>query len=263
MERRQLKRIIILILLTLNGFLGLYLLRQRVPDRAAAYRAEQSLLELFAADGVSIAPEIIPRGSPPPVVRLSLDEETLDRAAAFFLGPGAELVQPGNVRQYRTPDGAEIRFHADGSFTATGLSVSGDPETVCREFARNWSYAPPDSIDDGEAVMTARYGNLSVFNCGVSFYFDGNVLEEAFGSLLPQSGTATDAPELSAWGALAIFQAKRRENRVVSTEIRRVSLRYALQGADGDGLTLVPVWRIETDTASYYIDCVTGGMIFS
>ena len=253
----------ILILVTLNAFLGLYLLRQRVPERAAAYRAEQNLLELYAADGVSLPPEIVPRGAPPSVIRLSLDAETLDRAAAFFLGPASELIQQGSVRQYRAPDGAEIRFHADGSFSATGLSISCDPDTLCRDFARNWSYAPPDSIDDGEALMTARYGSLSVFNCGVSFYFDGDILQEAFGTLLPQTGTPADTPELSAWGALAIFQAKRRENRVVSTEIRRVSLRYALQGADGEDLTLVPVWLIETDTAAYYIDCVTGGMIFS
>ena len=263
MERRQLKRVIILILITLNAFLGLYLLRQRVPERAAAYRAQRNLLELYAADGVSLPPEIVPRGGPPPVIQLSLDGETLDRAAAFFLGPDWEFVQQGSVRQYRAPDGAEIRFHADGSFTATGLSVPGDPETLCRDFARNWSYAPPDSIDDGEALMTARYGSLSVFNCGVSFCFDGNILQEAFGILLPQAGTPADTPELSAWGALGIFQAKRRENRVVSAEIRRVSLRYALQSADGESLTLVPAWLIETDTASYYVNCVTGGMIFS
>ena len=263
MERRRLKRIIIFILLTLNGFLGLYLLRQRVPDRAAAYRAEQNLLELFAADGVSIAPEIIPRGGPPPVIRLSFDEETFDRAAAFFLGPGAERVQRGSVREYQAPDGGEVRFRADGSFTAVGLSVRGGPESVCRDFRRNWSYAPPDSIDDGEALMTARYGSLSVFNCGVCFVFDGDVLLEAFGTLLPQTGTPASTPELSAMGALGIFQAKRRENRVVSTEILRVSLCYSLQGDDGEELTLVPVWRVETDTASYYVDCVTGAMSLS
>ena len=263
MERRQLKRVIILILVTLNAFLGLYLLRQRVPERAAAYRAKQNLLELYAADGVSLPPEIVPRGGPPPVIRLSLDADTMDRAAAFFLGPGFDFSQQGGVRQYRAPDGAELRFHADGSFTATGLSIHADPATLCRDFCRNWPYAPPDSIDDGEAVLTARYGSLSVFNCGVSFYFDGNILQEAFGTLLPQTGTPADTPELTAWGALGIFQAKRRENRVVSAEIRRVSLRYALQGADGDDLSLVPVWRIETDTAAYHINCVTGGMIFS
>ena len=263
MERRRLKRIIILILVIFNGFLGLYLLRQRVVERAAAYRAEQTLLELFAADGVSLSPETIPRGGPPPVIRLSLDEETQDRAADFFLGPGWELSQQGSVRQYAGADGGEARFHADGSFTATGLSLQGDPESLCREFRRNWSYAPPDSIDDGEAVMTAQYGSLSVANCGAYFSFDGDVLREAFGTLLPPTGTSAGTPELDAMGALAIFQAKRRENRAVSTEIRRVSLCYSLQSADGDGLSLVPAWRVETDTASYYIDCVTGAMSFS
>lgn len=262
MERRQLKRIIIIILLILNGFLSLYLIRRRVAERAAAYRAEQNLLELFAADGVSISPDIIPRGEPPSVVRLSLDGETQDRAAAFFLGADAEPAQQGGVRVYAS-GGGSARFHADGSFAATGLSLQGDPEEICREFCRNWSYAPPDAIDDGEAVMTAKYGNVSVFNCGVCLLFDGDTLSEAFGTLLPRTGTPGDAPKLDAMGALAIFQAKRRESRAVSAEIRRVSLCYSLQSSDDDGLTLVPAWRVETDTADYYVNCVTGALMLS
>ena len=262
MERRQLKRIIIIILVTLNAFLALYLLRQRVSETAAAYRAERDLLALFASDGVSVSPEILPRGSPPPVVRLSFDDETQDRAAAFFLGAGAEFSQQGSVREYRAGKGV-VRFHADGSFTATGLSLPGDPENICREFCRSWPYAPPDSIEDEEAVMTARYGSVGVYDCGVCFVFDGDALWEAFGTLLPQTGTPGEAPELSAVGALAIFQAKSRENRVVATEIRRVSLCYALQNADDGDLTLVPAWRVDTDTASYYVDCLSGEMTFS
>lgn len=252
----------ILILVTLNAFLGLYLLRKGASERAAARRVERNLLELFAADGVSISPDIIPRGAAPPAVRLSLDRETEERAAAFFLGDGAERVQQGNVREYQSGE-ASVRFHADGSFTATGLSVPGDPETICRKFRRDWSYAPPDFLDDEEAVMTARYGNVSVYNCGVYFAFEGDILREAFGTLLPRTGTPGDAPNLSAIGALAIFQAKRRENRVVSAEIRRISLCYALQSADGENLTLAPAWRVDTDTAAYYIDSLTGAMSFS
>ena len=263
MERHQLKRIMIIILATLNAFLGLYLVRQRVSGRSAAIRAEQSLLELFAADGVSLSPERIPRAGPPSAVDLSFDEDTRARAAAFFLGADAEFSKQGSVSQYVADGGGVVRFHADGSFTATGLSLAGNPQSVCREFCRNWSYAPPDSIDDGEAFMTARYGHLSVFNCGVYFSFDGDILREAFGTLLPQTAAPGDTPELSALGALAIFQAKRRENRVVSTEILRVSLCYALQSADEGELTLVPVWRLDTDTVPYYINCMSGALIFS
>lgn len=256
----------IIILAILNGFLGLYLARRRVSAQAAAYRAEQRLLELFAADGVNVSPDTIPRGAPPPIVLLSPDSAEQARAAAFFLGDGAEHTQQGSVQRYRAGKSV-VRFHADGSFTATGLSIRTDPKAFCREFCRNWSYAPPDPDSfydsDGEILLTARYGALSVYNCGVCFSFEGDTLREAFGTLIPQTGATGETPDLTAMGALAIFQAKRRENRVVSTEIRRVSLCYALQSADGEDLTLVPLWCVETDTVPYYVNCVTGALIFS
>lgn len=262
MERYQLKRVIIIILAIFNGFLGLYLVRQRVAEQTAAYRAEQELLALFAADGVTLSPDMIPRGNPPPVIQLTLNEETQQHFAAFFLGVETERVERGNVQQYGDGE-AVVRFHADGSFTATGLSLRGDPKTLCREFCRNWSYAMPDFIEDDEEIaLTARYGGFEVFNCGVALSFEGDTLREAFGTMLPRNGTPGETPELDALGALAIFQAKRRENRAVSAEIRHVSLCYALQSANGEDMTLVPAWRVETDTAPYYVNCDTGGLIF-
>ena len=265
MERYQLKRVIIIILAILNGFLGLDLVRQRISESASAYRAEQELLELFAADGVALSPDIIPRGDPPPAVQLTLDEETLSRFAAFFLGPGAERSERGNVQQYDAGEGV-VRFHADGSFTATGLDVRGDPKALCRDFCRVWPYAMPDSWEeleqDEEVTMTARYGDYAVFNCGVVFAFEGDALREAFGTLLPRNGTPTDSPNLDAFGALAVFQAKRRENRVVAAEIYQISLCYALQNADGEDMTLVPAWLVETDTAACYVNCATGELFF-
>ena len=254
----------IIILATLNAFLCLYLVRQRVSERAAACHAEQNLLELFAADGIDLAPETIPRGSPPPVIRLSPDGAELAQAAAFFIGNGAGAVAQTSARRFEA-GASVVRFHSDGSFTATGLSNRVNPDAFCREFCRNWSYAPPDpgSVDEGDITLTARYGNLSVYNCGVYFLFDGDVLMEAYGTLIPRTGKPAETPKLTAMDALAIFQAKRRENRVVSAEIRRVSLCYSLQSAEDETLILVPVWRVETDTVPYYVNCVTGGLIFS
>lgn len=264
MERHQLKRIMIIILATLDAFLCLYLIRQRVSEHTATRHAEQNLLELFAADGIAISPEAIPRGTPPPVIELSPDGAELAQAAAFFFGDGAGTVTQSSARRFEAGEGV-VRFHSDRSFTATELSNHTDPDTFCREFCRNWSYAPPDSasVDDGDIALTARYGNLSVYNCGVCFLFDGDVLTEAYGTLIPHTGRPAETPKLTAMDALAIFQAKRRENRVVSAEIRRVSLCYALQSAEDEALTLVPMWRVETDTVPYYVNCVTGGLVFS
>lgn len=263
MNRRELKRIMIIILVVLNGFLLLHLIRRSASARFAERRAEQELLALFAADGVALSPETIPHAKPPPVIHLDMSEETWEKFASVFLGPGAARKKSGVARRYADGD-ADVQFFADGRFSATGLSVEKDPETLCREFCRVWPYelpAPPK--ESGTVTMSARYGGFDVFNCDASFAFEKGVLREASGKILPPDGAAGDSPTLSAAGALAIFQAVRRENRVVSAEIRRVSLCYALQSADAETFSLVPVWRIETDTAPYYVNCVSGELIFS
>lgn len=263
MERRHFKRIMIIILVTLNAFLGLYLMRQRVSEQAAAFRAERELIELFEADGVTLSPEIIPHTKPPPVIVLNAEEATRARLAAFFLGPDAAPVRPNNALRYVSGSGG-VQFHADGSFSATGLSDRTDPQTLCRDFCRVWSYVPPSTVRPGATViMSAQYGGLPVFGCEASFVFEGDALIEASGALLPRSGAEGDAPSLSAVGALSIFQSTLRESRVVSAEIRRVSLCYTLVGGDENALSLVPAWRIETDTAPYCVNCLTGEVIFS
>ena len=79
-------------------------------------------------------------------------------------------------------------------------------------------------------------------------------------SLAACTGTATveEQPLLSAFAALTAFQQMRHESSSVVSAITEISLCYELQSTAAAPMALVPSWRITTDTASFYVNCVSG-----
>lgn len=66
MDRYQLKNVIILILLLVNGFLLGSMAYRGTAARAARDRSVEQLVELFAADGMELSPAPFQRRSRPP-----------------------------------------------------------------------------------------------------------------------------------------------------------------------------------------------------
>ena len=86
MDRYLLKNIIIIILVLVNGFLlGALTLRQTAEDRSRR-QAEDQLVELFAADSITLDPGAISEEAPPASLTLLRSREREREAAVFFLG---------------------------------------------------------------------------------------------------------------------------------------------------------------------------------
>lgn len=79
------------------------------------------------------------------------------------------------------------------------------------------------------------------------------------GSLLPDTAaeTASDTEPLSAFAALC-FSADAHESSSVVSAITEISLCYELQNTAAASMTLVPSWQIVTDTAIFYVNCISG-----
>ena len=259
MERRRLKTILILILALLNGFLVFHLAHRHAAETAAARLAETRLAELFAADGVTLGPGVFSRETPPDAVLLLRDEAREDTVAAFFLGRGGERLRQGSTRWIQTGN-ASAWFRADGTFSVTGLDVREGTEDLCRRFCRTWSYEAPDFNGGEDVSVRAKYGEYLVYDCSVTFRFEEGVLREVFGTLLPGTGVPVtrETPFLGAAGALAAFQTIRQETRAVASAVTGVSLCYSLR-TDGE-LSLIPAWRIATDTVDYFVRCDDGAV---
>lgn len=265
MDRYLLKNIIILILVLVNGFLlGALILRHSASSQAQ-HQVEDQLVALFAADGMELSPDVISKETPPATLSLARDVERERAAAAFFLGsPVPAGDQSGDTCTYSTPAGV-ARFRSNGGFDIVGSLASGEEaKDLCRRFCKAFSWAEPqfslDKNGTGTAVAACFHGKLPVFNCTVTFTFDRGTLLTVSGTLLPESGTTASESRkpLSAAAALTAFQQARRESYMVVSAVTGMEPGYALQGSTASALSLTPMWRIATDTADYYVNCITG-----
>lgn len=264
MDRFRLKNTIILILLLVNGFLLGSLAMRKTAEQESFRRTAEQLVELFEADGMTLDPYAISRETPPASLTLSRDTALEQKAAAFLLGEtAASADQGGGIFSYQSAQG-RVSFRSSGGFEAAGR-LSEEPEAFCRDFCRLFSCEEPvfllDGAGDGSASAVCVHGGLPVFNCTVRFTIEGGGVTAVSGTLLPEGGLPVQGTgdALSAAGALTAFQRMRRENAAVASSVTGTQLCYELQNT-GAAISLTPAWRVMTDTANYYVNCVSGAV---
>ena len=225
---------------------------------------QQKLVSLFAADGMTLDPALIPTDTAVSTYALIRDETAERKAATFLLGDNLErTTQGGGIYTYSGSHGAAV-FRDTGSFDIAGALSSGDAESLCRDFCKKFSYTEPvftlDETGSGTVTALRLWGDVPVFNGAVAFTLDHGTVTAVSGSLLPDTGTAAaeEQPLLSAFAALTAFQQMRHESSSVVSAITEISLCYELQSTAAAPIALVPSWRITTDTASFYVNCVSG-----
>ena len=264
MDRYRLKNIIIIILLLVNGFLAGSLAIRQTSKRVSRRQTEEQLVELLAADGITLEADSIPAGAPPAGLSLPRDMEQERKVAAFFLGGNPiRNDQGGEIYAYTGNTGGAAQFRSGGSFDIA-CARSGDAgANLVRDFCRQFSYDEPifmlDDDGSGTAAAVCLRGKMPVFNCTVTFTLDRGTLMAVSGTLLPENGPASsyDQEPLSAAAALTAFQKMRRERQAAVSSIAGISPCYELQST-ASALTLVPAWCITTDTEDYYVNCITG-----
>lgn len=270
MEWRKLKNLIILILLTVNGFL-LVLVGIR---REESVRYERSALEqtvqvlerggvqvdveaVTAADG--LAPMTVERDveREARLVSALLDEEVQgdNRGGGLYLyrgrlgevslrsggGLSAEFPRDDHWKTDRPEDHAAALLKKLGVEGA--LTERVDEEDVILRFTQSWKGAP-------------------VFSCQVEFVYRDGYLTTLRGTLLmAEDGTAEAGQALTLPTALMRFSEELGAAGDVCSAIRAMEPGYrgTVQSLSG-GVRLAPVWLVETDTANYYLDCVTGAL---
>ena len=263
MDRCLLKNIIIIILVLVNGFLLASLVMRYTASAQVQRQTEEQLAALFAADGMELNEDVLSQDPPPPVLSLSRDQEREQAAAAFLLGSRmTESGEDGDVVTYSSDRGA-ARFHSNGAFDAAGDLSDGGAEDVCREFCETFSCGAPvlslDETGSGTASAVCLHGGIPVYNAAVTFTIDQGDLLSVSGTLLPEEAAAGDSQELlSAAAALTAFQQARRESYMVVSAVTDLYPCYELVGSTASALSLVPVWCVVTDTANYYVNCITG-----
>lgn len=264
MERYRLKNIIILILALVNLFLLGSIIQRHSAQLSSRRIAAEQLSALFFADGMQLEPDCIPQEIPPDSLNLSRDPQLEDRAAALLLGQSnSESDQGGGIRTYKAQHGTAL-FRSNGSFEASGTLGTEDSMAFCQEFSHRFGFAEPEFVLDehgsGTAQAQALWDDLPVLNSSIQFTFNNGQLVGVEGVLLPKHSAPllTEEQPLSALAALGNFQKAKRETGAVVTAISDISLCYELQSSTTLPLVLVPAWCIDSNTAKYYVNAITG-----
>lgn len=262
METYRLKNIAIMLLLLLNGFLLLLVGYQNLQERRAERETAQRLRELCEASQLTLSSSLDLTRQPLSALSLARSPETEQAMAACLLGSEAMAAsQGGGIYSYEAASGS-IQFRAGGSFYGSGLTVAvEDIEAFCQAFFQQFNYEDAQyQLEAGTGTVTAlqRVGSVDVIGSSISLYFEEDSLVSVTGTHvnLESSADETRTVEMTCVTSLVRFLDYRNVSGVVCSEISDIHCVYQLQGVAVP--RLLPVWQIDTDTNTYFVDCRTG-----
>ena len=268
----KLKNLVILILLLANlAMLGL-LVPGQMEERREAEDLRQSLSELYAAQDVVLDHAIIP--DTVTLYALELGEDaTADLQAAKALLGDHVLVQDDStryLRTYQSEDGVcslgragTFRAQLENQAESSDLTKAAQ-KTLKRMGFRYSSLGEPVRLRAGVYTVTATQSVLDapVFESDLTLTYSNNCLTALDGVFFTGAGTLTRVSEtacISAAGALVSFLSARYDLGWVGSEIVAMEQGYLRsETAAAAAVHLTPVWRLTTDTGTFYINGVSG-----
>lgn len=268
MSASRIKNLILLILLLAVCFLLLAV----VPGKLSAQRAEHSIHEqletLFASYGVTLDPEILGRSETLYTIELSEPDEQAAAEALLGSEAQADAASTRYESRYTAPDGS-VSFSRSGQLDAALESqMSGrSPEADLKRRLRGmgctvWQKQPGVRTEDGAYSLTVTQSLLGmpVFGAELTFTYRSGLLTQVSGLFYPDNGTISRISEqscISCADALTQILASRDETGWVGSRIVSVRQGYQYAETATAALRFVPVWRIETDTATFYVNGIT------
>lgn len=262
METYRLKNIAIVLLLLLNGFLLLLVGWQRFQEGRAVQETSRQLRELCSASQLALDGGLDLAGQPLAPLALARRAETEQAIASYLLdGEAVQASQGGGIYSYEAASGS-IQFRAGGSFYGSRIAVPvPDIQAFCREFCRQFGYETPEfQVEDGSGTAGAgqKVDGVDVNGSGVSFTFEDGVLTAVTGAHVGLEAASSEpaAGEMDCVTALVRFLDYRNTSGAVCSEVRDIHCVYQLQGTTA--ALLLPVWQIDTDANTYFVDCRTG-----
>ncbi len=274
MEWRKLKNLIILILLMVNGFLLILVAARRGESLLYERSALEGAVQVLEGGGIHV--ELSGLSDADSLAPLNVERE-LDREflmAQALLGAGAVQAdnRGGGLYLYQNGSG-ELSVRAGGELSAEMAGnpnslADGAPERHAAQLLKKMGIdAEQISVDEEDEWTRVRFRQLwngvPLFSCEVEFvYYYQSQLHSVQGTLLAtQAGTAEAGQAMTLPTALLRFLEGVTATGDVCSSIQsmRAGYRGTVQPLSG-GVRLSPVWLVSTDTAQYYLDCVTGAL---
>lgn len=261
MKTSRLKNIVIVLLLLVNVFLLVLLLSRRAEERDAYARSVDQLVTLYASGGIALDPSLLTQEGSAPSAALERDSAQETAFAAALLGEDVTVSDTGGGVYYYESACGSCAIRAGGAVETAVSRAVDDPADFCRGLFRTFGYTQTAStLAGGSGSVTAVRSSdrYPVFNATLTLSFSGGTLVAVSGTFLPSLSEGSRAEGIDAITALVRFYDYRASSGLVCTDIRSLAGGYLLQSSATAPLRLLPVWCIETDVNSFYVNCTTG-----
>lgn len=271
MEWRKLKNIMILILLVVNGFLLVLVWSRREESVSYQRAALERTARVLNQKGIDVYLDAAAPadGLPPLTVERDLDREL--QLAQGLLGQDIHADnRGGGLYLYHSGEG-ELAVRAGGELSAElngGERWKTDhPERHAAGLLRDMGLKAEEleaARESGRTRVRFRqiWNGTAAFSCEVEFVYENDMLNAIHGTLIAAGqGTAEAGQALNLPTALMRFSEEITAAGDVCTVIHSMEPGYrgTAQSLSG-GVRLAPVWLVTTDTAKYYLDCVSGAL---
>lgn len=271
MSWTKLKNIIILILLLFNLFLLLLILGQQLrSDRYEADTLTQTL-EALARHGITVEESGLPEQTDTPPLSVVCSSADQAEAARSLLNDGSPVLSAdGALTVYRSPSGS-VSFRSSGEFSASLPlpQTESSAETLLTGFLDQlglsaWSHttsvSPVNGIRSVSVSAIPLLNGVPVFNASITLtQTDGAPLTLAGWLPGPAVPTTRQETPITLPTALVSVLEYVLDRGIVCRSIARITPGYTASSL-ADSLRLTPCWLVETDTANYYVDALTGAV---
>ena len=268
MSVSKIKNLILLILLLAVACL----LPAVVPTQAARTNSEKAmqekLAELYASYGLDVDADSLPASAT--LYTIELSEPDGAAAAQALLGSGAALQQDASTSfvSIYAAGGSQLSLSRSGSLSARleGQGESRDLLRTTKRLLRAMDFEVAEISDPtreaaGVYCVSAVQGLLGVpvFESVLVFTYRNDELYSVDGTYYPAADVVRTSQEpcISCADALVALLASRDQLGWVGGQITAVTQGYIHSETASSAMRFVPVWRIDTDAGSFYVNGMT------
>ena len=269
MATSKIKNLLIYILLFVNLFLLALLVSDWLQTRRSQHTVETEVQSILTNSGITMDHIRLPDNTQVKSYTLARDYSAEADLAESILGRlTVQELQNGNTMYYRGERG-EASFRGTGDFevllTNHAVPISGDTVDTARSVLRKMGvraqFAPELSTQMGKTystvVMVWEYEGLPVVNAQIQFTFTSEFLMMISGNRMLDIQREDDTfRPLDSATLLTRFVGIVNRNGYVFSELKEICPVYL--SPDSSGGKLTPLWRIETDAGSFYLNMTTG-----
>ena len=262
MERSKLKNIVILLLVVLNAFFLILVVNQSQKDKAFQEAGREAAVTLLQQRGLSVEAEEVPWEQQLSSCTMERNHEQEQQLARLALGEIGQRTG-GTTTRYESEQGS-VQFFQTGRFVIN-LSPGAVEAAVAVE-AHAVEYLGALGIAAQLQSTEELDGNLvqvtvcqladavPVFSSEIVLEYHQGALQAVSGMRLVDSLAPSGKTSLGAETLLTSFLELVLSGTVTCEAIYAITPGYV----HASETALTPIWKIETDTGIYELNCLTG-----